>query len=303
MCNKEVHFLEIHICILLCCLGIFEAGHLMGLMFGLSVTSCGKIILAMLALFGVVGIILLVKYREVIGCRIKAKDAMFCFFVVLCLLQTFYICGESLLSTTGDITLETVNTFLTTDQIYTVSPLTGREYSGAPLRYKILCLPTVYTLLCKWFGITPQILVGRVIPVITLYTAYGAYYLLSGSLFGCQKENREKRFCFLVIVALIFFFCENAVYMEGYGVLHGGYLGTTIRNSILIPFLLYAVLGKRWFAVVLCLLAEVCIVWTFWGLGVCAAMLAGMLILGQVWRILSEKRCLFMGSTKEENDQ
>jgi len=289
--DEKIRFWEVYINSLIFCLGIFEAGHLAGLLLGWPLSFCGNLILIMLAVSGLAVIFLLVKSRErLFGHKrdsIKNNKSVFAAFVVfggLFILQTIYIWREPILQTAGDITLETVNSFLVSDSIYEVSPLTGREYSGGPLRYEILCLPTVYSLLSRWLRIQPAILVTKVIPVVTLCTTYGAYYLLSGTLFGKQKESLEKRIWFLVIISIIFFLSEGSVYTEGYGVLHGGYLGTTIRNSILVPFLIYAVLERRWIAVAFCLLAEVCIVWTFWGLGVCAAVLAVMKILEQIRR-------------------
>jgi len=102
---------------------------------------------------------------------------------------------------------------------------------------------------------------------------------LSGVMFAETKGSLEKRIWFLVIIGVILFLSDSAVYTEGFGVLYGGYLGTTIRNSVLVPFMIYAVLKRRWIAVFCCLFAEVCIVWTFWGFGVCAVIFAGMMIL------------------------
>jgi hypothetical protein len=53
-------------------------------------------------------------------------------------------------------------------------------------------------------------------------------------------------------------------------------MGTTMRNSILIPLVLYASLEKKWVLALACILAEICIVWTFWGLGVCVVIAFGI---------------------------
>jgi hypothetical protein len=71
---------------------------------------------------------------------------------------------------------------------------------------------------------------------------------------------------------------EGPVFTEGYGILHGGYLGTTIRNSILIPVVLHSALERKWILAALCVLAEACIVWTFWGFGLCVIILAGVIL-------------------------
>ena len=84
---------------------------------------------------------------------------------------------------------------------------------------------------------------------------------------------------FLVFVGLLFWLCEGSVYLEGYGVLHAGWLGTTIRSCVLIPLCLYGALKRRWLVSVLCVLAEACIVWTLWGLGMCAVVFAGVVVI------------------------
>jgi hypothetical protein len=180
------------------------------------------------------------------------------------------------IQTDGDITLETVNSFLATNGIYKVSPLTGKAYSGAPLRYEILCLPTVYAWMSMLFKVAPEMVVTKIVPTVVLCASYMAYYLLAGVLY--DEKQKRKKMVFLIVVGISFFLCEQSVYMEGYGLLHAGHLGTTIRNSVLIPLVLYAACEKRVLLAILCVLAEVCIVWTFWGMGLCLVVLAGALL-------------------------
>ena len=61
--------------------------------------------------------------------------------------------------------------------------------------------------------------------------------------------------------------------------MHAGWLGTTIRSCVLVPLCLYGALERKWLVSVICILAEACIVWTLWGLGVCAVVLAGVLLI------------------------
>ncbi len=305
--DKFVNLWETYICGFLGGIGIFEAAHLTGVFFDKSLSFCGKLFVGLLAAACVSAVVyMIVKSRKKSNVRrrsgsIRAALPAAIVFLGVLAAQIFYICTTSMMQIPGDITLETVNSFLVTDGIYTVSPLTGKPFGGAPLRYEILCLPTVYTLLCRGFSIAPEMLVGRVMPVVTLCTAYAAYYLLSGTLFGKEKENSEKRFWFLVIIGVLFFLCEKSVYAEGYGILHGGHLGTTIRNSILVPFVIYSALEKKWLKAILCILAEACIVWTFWGLGVCGAVFAGILLLN-IAGILIGHKGLFSKIRKKEED-
>ena len=106
---------------------------------------------------------------------------------------------------------------------------------------------------------------------------------------------------FLVMVGVIFLLCESMVYMEGYGVLHGGYLGTTIRNSILVPMCLSAVLERKWVVSVMCILAEACIVWTFWGLGVCALVAAGVFLIDFLYHCEPVRKSIGRMTSREED--
>lgn len=92
---------------------------------------------------------------------------------------------------TGDMTVETVNTFLRENAVYTVNPLTGTAYSmGMSLRLKILCLPTLYGAISRFTGMAPVDVVYRLIPCITLLLSYVAYGSLGKALF---PENSLKR--------------------------------------------------------------------------------------------------------------
>lgn len=269
---------------------IFEIGHLAGVFAEIPVSDCGRIICGLIAaalICSVAGLIR--KHREVLdfwkgSCKLCKPCVPCILFFLLLTVQIYDICFTPMMQTSGDITLETVNSFLITDKIYNVSPLTGKVFGGTPFRYEILCLPTVYTLLCRWSGMAPEFIVGKVIPLAVLCLTYTAYYLLSGSLFGWEDACKEKRIWFMVIVGAVFFLCEQSVYMEGYGILHGGHLGTTIRNSVLIPITLYAALQKKWILAGLSILAEACIVWTFWGMGVSVIILAGVVVADMLLR-------------------
>ena len=66
--------------------------------------------------------------------------------------------------------------------------------------------------------------------------------------------------------------------MDGFGVMHSGFRGVTIRAAILLPYTVGLVLRKKYKLLVLCVLAEACVVWTFYGLGACLLVSVGMLV-------------------------
>lgn len=266
-------------------IGLMQVGHLAGLFANLSL---GRVVITMgvLWIFVTVAalvalVVLLARQRGKLGWlngHAGEKTFLPLVFIGLLLFQMLFVFCMKPVNTPGDITLETVQSFLAEDGIYRVMPLTGDvSESGMPLRYKILCLPTLYAVLSKGFQVEASLLVCHVVPVVVLAGMYFSYYHLSGVLFG--RTALKKRYLFLVIVALLMLFTDGAVFSDGYNGLHGGYLGTSIRNLILVPYTIAAALEKRWWKALLCVLAEVCIAWTLWGCGVCLLVLAGMYLI------------------------
>ena len=267
------------------CIGMGEVAHVVGLLGGLSLTQTGlllriaTIVAVVLALLVLIRGILKKKERYTLRLRgEKVSNFLPLSFLGLFFVQALLIYCREPLVTAGDITLETVQSFLAQDGIYRVLPLTGMvSEQGMPLRYTILGLPTMYAALSQMFGVEPLLLICHIIPIVVLGVANLAYYRLSSALFG-EKKLRQ-RFLFLLLVALILLFSDNAVYLDGYSALHGGYTGVAIRNLVLVPYTLCAALERRWWKAILCILAEACITWTLLGCGVCVIVLLGILLL------------------------
>ena len=190
-------------------------------------------------------------------------------------LQTAYILlGTPFLQ--GDMTVETVNSFLQTDGIYQVNPMTGSPYQGGiPLRLKILALPSLYGGLCRFFSLNPQEVVWRFVPCVTLACFYGAFSCLGRCLF---PEDEKKRSCFLALAGLLLWAGNYAVGMDGFDLLNCGWRGTAVRNAILAPWLISLCLRKKRMLAIMCIAAEACMVWTFYGAGVCLAVTAVMAV-------------------------
>lgn len=267
------------------CIGMTQIAHMAGLLGGLSLRNAGLLLAACL-FAGTMLCVVISSYgyfkdksrypRPVVEGRVT--PTLLIAFLLLAGIQALFIYCMKVPVLSGDITLETVQSFLAQDGIYKVLPLTGMaSEQGMPMRYTILCLPTLYAVLSRGFGIEPELLVCHIMPVIVLAAAYLAYYRLSETLFG--REKQEQRFLFLFMVALVLTVSDRAVFMDGYNALHSGYTGVAVRNLVLVPYTLCAALEGRWWKAVLCILAEACIAWTFLGCGVCVVITLGILIL------------------------
>lgn len=219
------------------------------------------------------------KQRESGGNEITPlRFGLFMAFVFPVIFQILTIMSQDSVYRMGDMTVETVESFLETNAVYAVNPLTGRAYeAGIPLRIMILGLPTLYGALCSIFDIAGTDLVWKYIPLIVLLLSYGAYTLIAGALFDGEKE-KDKRLLFMVFVALVFCVGDYAYGMDGFNIMHCGFRGVVIRNMVLVPYAFGLALRRKWRPAMAVVLAEACITWTFYGLGVCVVVLAGMAV-------------------------
>ena len=195
----------------------------------------------------------------------NGERLLLCVLATVILWQAARILFETSVYVKQDITLETVMSFLHTGKMYEVNPLTGSAYlQGLPDRFKILCLPTLYSAAAGFLKCPAQQLVWHVVPFLVLVMSYLAYGSLSRIFF---PENRSYRLLFLVLTSLIFCVGDAMYGLEGFGLLHGGFQGTTIRGAILLPYLFGLCMRKKYKLAVTAALAEACIVWTLYGMG------------------------------------
>ncbi|MCH5342408.1 MAG: hypothetical protein J1E64_00105 [Acetatifactor sp.] len=274
-------------------IGLTEAAHMGTVVLGWSFSDCWKLFALMLVvcLFAAVGILLWDKHgkknsnrRKLPGKNRKPvttkEQVLFIAFAALVLIQIMRIVIQKEVYLGGDMTAETVNSFLITDAIYKVNPMTGELYSlGIPFRLQILCLPTFYGTLCALFGLSAEQVVWSIVPIATLLYSYLAYSILARVLF---PDKRDQRVAFLIFVALLYLFGDYMYGVDGFGVMHGGFRGVVIRAAVLLPYTFGAVMRRRWKIVILCVLAEACLVWTFYGMGVCLFVAAGLTLVNRL---------------------
>lgn len=272
-------------------IGLAAAVHLVGVVTGWSVSRCA-LLLAGAAAGGLGGILLFLIWK-IKGDHAKGdswgkrpvllgrEKVLYGLFLLLFLSQLIFLCVGNTVYRGGDMTVETVGSFLATDAIYQVNPMTGQAYTqGIPSRLKILCLPTLYGSLCKWTGLPPVTVIRGGVPILVLCSCYMAFGLLAYSLFPENGETgqRTKRAIFMTVVSFLLWAGTYENGMDGFNLLCSGWRGVTIRNMILVPWLLSLCIRRLWKPAVLCILAEACIVWTLYGCGVCLFVAAGMAV-------------------------
>ncbi|MCM1056218.1 MAG: DUF6077 domain-containing protein [Firmicutes bacterium] len=302
--EKRDSFADITVLFFIMVIGAAEAAHLCGVFFHRSVSECT----ALFAVFAVLcaaalGVFTVCRFLRTGGKENAGKGkrrfsmgegVLLALFVFLVLSQILYMEIGKNAYVQGDMTVETVESFLTTDAFYQVDPLTGRAYEeGLPTRIEILCIPTLYAALSSLLHIRPDILILYVVPVITLLCCYSAYSCLAEALF---PEDRGRRLCFLVMTALLVWIGSYGYGMDGFGLLFSGWRGVTIRNGVLIPYAISLCLRGKYRYLPLCILAEACILWTLYGLGFCLPVISGMLFI----RFLKRKRGAGKGMAGKE---
>lgn len=165
----------------------------------------------------------------------------------------------------ADITGEIVQTMLASDGIYTVNPMTGMSYKeGMPFRLQILALPTFYAAICRWTGIPVHLLVYSTIPSVTLLLSYCVYSRWAAYLF---LQEGKKQAMFMLFTVMVYQFGCYAAAMDSFLLFFKGYGGAAYRAGVILPYALLCCLQGKWKSVVLCFLAEACVVWTLYGFG------------------------------------
>ena len=168
----------------------------------------------------------------------------------------------------GDETLETVRVFVKGNVMYTVDPLTGMPYSeGVPMRYKILCLPGLYSVMGAAFGTSPEVILYNIAPAFWFVSGLCAMFVLSKSLFSGKENELFKRSVFMTGVILFLFASDLSAYAQGFSVLSQMWTGTAIRIWVLIPFMLYLLFEKKYIIALLPVLCEAFICRTQYGIG------------------------------------
>lgn len=274
------------------CIGLAEAAHLTAVVLGWSFSRCIKVFWIGIVVCCAAALVLLlagkktvafgkrhdgVRKADLSGKIFAARNLPWILFAAIALIQVIYVASMQSVSVAGDMTLESVNSFVNSDMVYEINPLTGKVYTqGMPLRLKILCLPTLYAILSQSFGIAPEQLVYGLVPMIVLLGSFFTYGILAKYFF---PEDLGKRGVFMLLVAVLFAAGDYMPGVDGFGLLHSGFRGVTIRAAVLLPYTFGLLLRRKYRLLVLCILAEACMVWTFYGIGACAFVTAGMLTL------------------------
>ena len=148
-------------------------------------------------------------------------------------------------------------------------------------------LPYVYATVADLTGITPAVLLYILVPVFVLLVSYLIYAEISKLIF---PDSVHKQCLFMLFVVLMRWFGDYLTETESALVFHSGYEPDAIRVAVLMPLALWACMKNKWWLVVLCMLAEAAIVWTFYGLGYVFLIAVVMLVIKAILKIQECRR-------------
>ena len=252
------------------------------------------LILAILSLVGIVlaffefrkeknGVSLRKRASEFLKSQFPTKDSRI--FGVLTVVVLVLCAARILTGTpdlTGDFTLETVNTTLATDSIYEYNSLTGQVIEeGMPIRQQILTLPFFLAFLSKVFGIDAAGLLYQIFPCYVLILI-ALVYSRWGTLLFPNQAGRQKGFLF--IVSFLLLVGDYGRFAPAALILHQGFTGNAVCVGVVLPFAIYLCMRGKWLPALLCVGAELFLIWTTYGLGFCVwvLLLFGLIRLGDL---------------------
>ncbi len=163
----------------------------------------------------------------------------------------------------GDNSLETVNTVLATNTCFEVNPLTGQNYRDGELGMaeKIVTLPYFYGYITELFDANPENMVLGSMPVWVLLMSIFAYYVWADAFFDEENKIRRTMFfvCGIIVLNLMGTFSVNSTFY--YQTLKG-FSGETFCYSVLIPFSIYecfyGINKRKWQSGIYLLMAFAC---------------------------------------------
>lgn len=278
-------------------LGISEIINLLALAKHLQVSAASKLfmiafILIFLAFIGLLTFAV-IKSRDIIKATFKTYSSnktslfmliIFAVFVIFQIIFHYYICKPYI---AGDITGETVTTFIRSNEFHTINPLTGLPYTdGIPTRLKILCIPSLYVFVSSLTGLHPYTVCYKLAPTLIIPVAYLVYFLFADFIF---KEDTHKKSMFMLIIAAVLFFGFIGQITETRFLMTQAWSGEAIRNTIILPFIILSLLKRRWWDVILCILAEAILCWTLYGMGFGVLITAIYLIVALIIKLIKTK--------------
>lgn len=187
--SKDLSFTDVIILAFIMLIGLTETIHLLNLFADVDF-SATMMIPAVAALGGIFTLSVFGVVRVFMDFRKwRMPDVVF---LLILISQIAFLLFGGFVYRQNDMTPETVRSFLQTQGVYLVNPLTGAPYTtGIPTRYKILCLPSLYASLCGLLSVDAAVMVRKIVPLAVLVLSYVSFRSLGSALFSEDEDKRK----------------------------------------------------------------------------------------------------------------
>ncbi len=156
-------------------------------------------------------------------------------------------------------------------QLAAQHPFAGELAGNIPMRLKILGLYALYAAAMDMTGLPAYTLMGQIVPTLVWFLHMGVMVALGRTLLN----GRERYlWLFVSLAAVIDLATAHIDGMIGYRLFYAGFSGETMRAALLLPYCILCCCRRRWLPALLCVLAEAALVWTTYGAGYCALVIA-----------------------------
>ena len=252
-------------------LGCAEMAHLITIITNRSLqtytTLCSVLVLA--GLFAYIGIFVYWYHGHKKSIAYSGKVTISPAMLVFALLagMTIYRLFGDYVPDLQDAVYEIVIGNLESGSIMTAHPFLGIDAeAGVPMRLQILGLSSLYSALITFSQQSQYMIMCKMVPLGVWVLSILIYWAFAEELFS---GNHHKKWLFVSMVACLYLATSGSEGMAGYRLFFAGFSGETIRAVLLMPYTLYVCWRKKWSLAVIAVLAEVCLVWTTYGLGYC----------------------------------
>lgn len=223
-----------------------------------------------------------------------SSDRYFILFLIISLFFSalaLFITLRGKIYLSGDQTVETVNSFLSSNEMYSVNPLTGLPYDGDhPSRLDYMFLPFFYALLCRTFDLSAMKLLYHIIPAVYAVCAFSLFVTVGDAFFFERAGESDlsgvypktKVTLFYMICVFLLFCCGSAAGSISFNLFHSGFRSGSFLILLLVNYCLALCIKKRWAACLIPIVLEPLAASTKFGIGACFVMTASLFVISKI---------------------
>ena len=208
------------------------------------------------------------SYKKNRKCVTKAYYSPVCWLFVVLAGLTVYRLFRGYVPDLQDAVYEMVIGNLESGSLITEHPFFGGTMETVmPMRFQILGLSSLYSALITFSQQSQYMIMCKIVPLGVWIFSILVFWLFAEEIFG---EDIHKKWLFVSVVALIYLITGGSEGLAGYRLFFAGFSGETIRGLVLMPYTFYVCWKQKWILAMIAIFAEVCLVWTTYGIGYCA---------------------------------